>query len=209
MNDPWPSRVVENPSVTLTVAVAVEDAVTGRRLRDVDVSLADRDDEPVRNPSGYHCFVDLPSSVDSVTVEVDGGSRYRDVATVIDLDTLDPDAPSERIPLQPAPSFQFPPGETVLRGRVEEGTGPPGTGTPLADVPVHLVDGERSTTTTDAGEFVFVFDSTTDVTGGVVQVDGGSPTVEADPPTRGARSTTVHLLEGESDFVVFQYAPDD
>lgn len=203
MADPSDATKVGSFTTTLSLAVEVTDAVTGGRpAGSPEVSLAGVDAEPVVNRSGYHLFFDLEA--DAVTVRVDGGERYAD-AERADVPTFDPgpgfdatdpaDLPVETVELRPTPAYEFPAAATVVRGTVRDAGGAPVAG---ATVTVEGVD--RTTTSTDAGEYVLFFarpfDDGVGVSDGSVRVDGSNPTVTASHGVYGTTSATFAVPEG-------------
>jgi hypothetical protein len=159
------TRTINDRQTTLAFAVRLVDAFTGGQPEDVTVELADEPATPVRNPSGYHVFVNLDADV--VTVVVDGDGRYRDERRTVvlpdapdDATTPDDAAPSDEtvvvtdasepveIELTPTPSYSFPKSTTVIRGHVETADG-----TPVAGASVSLREFDPVVETTETGEY--------------------------------------------------------
>lgn len=152
MSERW--RKVDELSRDLALAVDLTDEVTGGQpAGEFAVRVEEADERPVRNPSGYYLFFDLPEA--ELTVAVDGGDRYHDASRKVDLEPAggarDPGDAVE-LTLAPTPSYRFPAGLTRVRGTVLDGS----TVVPGADVSV--AGHQRTVTATDAGEFVYYFD---------------------------------------------------
>jgi hypothetical protein len=153
MSEGW--RKVDELSRDLMLAVRVTDGVTnGQPVHDPEVRVRGVDEQPVRNLSGYYLFFDLPE--EEVTVTVAGGDRYHDATTTVDLDPGGGSAhdPGDAVELTvaPTPAYQFPAGLTRVRGTIFDGN---------ATVPegeVTVAGHPQTTTTTEAGEFVYYFD---------------------------------------------------
>jgi hypothetical protein len=169
-------------TTTLSFAVEVVDAFTGGRPTGTPtVSLADRRVTAVRNPSGFHLFVDLET--DPVEVVVDGSDRYFDERLTVYHSSPAPDGASAvevtdrstpvEIELTPTPAFQFSPGATTVRGTVVDDTG-----SAVPDAAVSLDGFAPTARTTTAGEFALVVP----VTAADVVRDGDGTRV-ADPTT--------------------------
>jgi len=201
--------VIGSVTARLSLAVQPVDRYTGRSPRGgVEVGLEGVEATPVRNPSGYHVFLDLDPG--EVTVVVDGGAAFlnRRVTgvTAIDpsdpattVDPSDPDTlPLETIELGPAPAYRFPAGATLVRGIVSDPNE-----VPVSGASVSVVDGEPATTTNEDGEFVLFFDpvlasDVTEVDGrSVVVVDGGPPEIAVSHSVHGDTSEVL-ADDGES-----------
>ena len=165
---------VRNPSgFDLFLDVAIPDDATptlavegGRRYLDRTLPVAPESLSPLRpTADGSRPDEDGPGSPNDLLETV---RRWRD------------DSPTyQTVRLRPSPAYRFPPGATLLRGRVR---GPDGE--PLGGVTL-TVDGAAETAgdteTTPDGEFVVYFVRLTedDVTDdGRVQIDGANPRVE-------------------------------
>jgi len=195
-------------STTLSLAVRLVDRYTGGLpIGDPEVRIENRDVDPVRNPSGYHVFLDLDPG--TVTVAVDGGRYYVDerVTGVDAVDLTDPATnvdlsdpatlPLERIELAPAPPYLFPSTATTVRGTVHD---PAGKG--LSDATVSITDVNRDTRTDANGEFVLFLDSARDehatVDDGAVRVNGTAPVLTVSHPDLGSTSDTLADSGGRS-----------
>jgi hypothetical protein len=135
---------------TLSLAVKPVDAVTGDRpVESPRITIDEVDADPVETRSGYHLFLDLPATPDTVTVVVDGGSRYLDAERVVDRSGLDRLDPSVVVALEPTPAYPFAPRATLLRGRVtnrdDEG---------VEGVALSLRHADVSTVSTAGGDYV-------------------------------------------------------
>ena len=168
MTDWHPPRTVAHRETRLSFAVRLTDRFTGDRPEGATLSVDSVDVNPVTNPSGYHCFLDIEA--DAVVLAVDGGDRYVDERRRIVLDA-DSDAtgdsggegtasddipthvvddPSEplEIELSPTPAYAFPSSSTTVRGHVRDADGDP-----VAGATVSLREFDPVVETTDAGEF--------------------------------------------------------
>lgn len=153
MSEGW--QRVDELGRELALAVELTDAVSGGRATgDPAVRVAEVDERPVRNRSGYYLFFDLPEI--AVTLEVDGGDRYRDASTTVDLaaDSFDR-GEAVQLPLEPTPAYPFPAGLTRVRGTVLDG------GATVGGATVSVDGHSRTVETTDAGEFVYYFEDVT------------------------------------------------
>lgn len=159
MRDWRSTRTLEHRGNSLGFAVRLEDAFTGSQpSEDITVSLAEVDVEPVRNPSGYHVFLELP--VETVTLTVDGGERYFDEQRRVDLSgemTADDDPSTvvveDRsdpvvVELTPTWAYEFPDTATTIRGHVEDADGGPIEGATVA-----IREFDVATWTSEAGEY--------------------------------------------------------
>lgn len=203
-------RGVKLGEITTRVSLAVEltDSFTDRPpLGTPRVRIENRNMTPIRTPSHFHVFTDLPA--DTVTVRIDSEDRYlperiEDVTVkdlidpATDIDPSDPATlPLVQVDLIPAPPYRFPAGTTRIRGSVSDSAGDP---VPEADLTVPTL--EASTRTTDTGEFVLFLTGLTDEdvraadNDRLVTVDGGDPTIEVEHPDLGATSESVTVPEG-------------
>lgn len=158
MRDWRSSRTLEHRSRSVGFAVRLVDAFTGSApSADVTVSLAEVDAEPVRNPSGYHVFLELP--VETATLVVDGEEPYFDERrrVVLSGEVDDPDPSTvvvaDRsepvvVELTPTWAYEFPDSATTVRGHVEDADGDPVEGATVA-----LPEFDVSTRTSPAGEY--------------------------------------------------------
>lgn len=152
------------------------------------VSLTEVDADAVQNSSGFHLFLDTEIPDDAI-VDIDGGRRYLDERPPVSLDALTPLRPPEEvgqqqsplyqeIRLRPSPVYRFPPGATLLRGRVQD---PAGDGVEGATLTILGLDRTTETTeTTRDGEFVLYF---TDITADDVAVEDGDRLIQVDRDT--------------------------
>lgn len=152
VTDNW--RKVDELSRRLTLAVKLIDEVSGDDpIGEPRVEVAEVDEHPIRNRSGYYLFFDLPG--EEVTVEVDGGDLYHDGSTTVDRapddGTFDAGDAVE-LSLSPTPAYPYPRGLTRVRGTVFDGT------TPVGGATMSVVGHSRTTMTTDDGEFAYYFD---------------------------------------------------
>lgn len=193
-------RVDEGERVTrLSLAVRLTDAFTGGRVRGSPrVAIRGREATPVRNLSGHHVFFDLPVE-GVVTVDVAGGPRYEDAERTVfvpteaaptppgDEEVVDPTTAAVDVSLVPTPSYPFPTDATLLRGYVVDERGDAPEPVVGASVAVEGLPPERSTATTDGGEFAVFFEGVPDVAVTLedgqylLKVAGKDPKVTVDP----------------------------
>jgi hypothetical protein len=169
MTDWEAPRTVEQRGRSLAFAMRLVDVFTGDQpTDDVTVETDHPDVTPVRNASGYVCFLDVDA--EAVTVTIDGGDRYVDERRRVRLDanaadgsaTTDRDAsdvdppvtvvsdPSEPVvvELSPTPAYEFPDSTTLVRGHVRNGDGDP-----IAGARVSLREFDPVVETTASGEY--------------------------------------------------------
>lgn len=113
--------------------------------------------EAVRNLTGYYVFSRLPEGEFEISVI----SGYYFNATLsmgpAEREQLNPRNPVVTIPLEPLPSYPFPPGTTLIRGLVRDGAGNAAAGAAVT------VDGMKEIHhTTARGEFVIYFNGLTE-----------------------------------------------
>lgn len=127
----------------LSLAVTLVDAFTGQPPETaVDVFLKERRDrhqrgeEPIRNRSGYYCFLDLSPGAYTLITEPDpipsgyflqppsGGSWTFEFEQTVDIPLADPLAPVVVVTLSPHTGYAFPDHATLVRGRVVRGADP-------------------------------------------------------------------------------------
>lgn len=84
------------------------------------ISLAGGEAAPVMNRSGHYCFVDLPAGDYTV---VTSAKYYLDQEVAIATALLDPKSPAIAIDLEPSLAYPFPPGTTLLKGRIVDPAG--------------------------------------------------------------------------------------
>ena len=153
---------LERHSTKLAFAVLLVDDFSNREpIGGVDVSLKDRKEKPVKNLSSYYLFLDLPD--DSYTVQVRSDYYFDE-----ELDTtaeLDAKNPVVNITLKPKPSYPFPPGATLIRGKVYASGGEAVSG-----AKVRVKEKGVENKTTEKGEFVLYFGPL--IEDEIIEVDG-------------------------------------
>ena len=153
---------LERHSTKLAFAVLLVDDFSNREpIGGVDVSLKDRKEKPVKNLSSYYLFLDLPD--DSYTVQVRSDYYFDE-----ELDTtaeLDAKNSVLNITLKPKPSYPFPPGATLIRGKVYALGGEAVSG-----AKVRVKEKGVENKTTEKGEFVLYFGPL--VEDEIIEVDG-------------------------------------
>jgi hypothetical protein len=222
----YDDEVLDERALRVSLAVPLVDAFTGGSPRgDPSVSIDGSTATPIRNASGQFVFVDLDLDPGDVTVTVDGGAYYADpepvdvtIPTEAELaaaetsgaDVFDPSADPVGVDeLVPTPTYPFPPGTTLVRGRVVDDTGATPVRVPDAQVGVDGVD--RVTTTTDDGEYVVCFARAEAVSvvrdGGawLVRVGGTDPTITAEATGLGTHAVTVSVPAGRTTVVDLVY----
>jgi len=153
---------LERHSTELAFAVRLVDDFSNREpIGGVDVSLKDRKKKPVKNISSYYLFLDLPD--DSYTVQVRSDYYFDE-----ELDStaeLDAKNPVVNITLKPKPSYPFPPGATLIRGKVYASGGEAVSG-----AKVRVKEKGVENKTTEKGEFVLYFGPL--IEDEIIEVDG-------------------------------------
>lgn len=143
----YPDREI---TTKLAVALLLKDDYTEKQpIGKVKVFMEELETKPIKNPSGYYLFLDLPDGEYRLRVESD---YYFDMAETVALASLDPMNPVVEINLKPMPSYPFSPGTTLIRGMVQNLTGDPVPGAQV-QVTGKPIDNE----TTGKGEWVLYF----------------------------------------------------
>jgi hypothetical protein len=205
---------LDERATRVSLAVPLVDAFTGGLPRgNPSVSIDGSAAVPVRNASGQFVFVDLDLDPGDVTVTVDGGVYYASpepvdvtiptAAEASDPGVFDPSADPVAVDeLVPTPTYPFPTGTTLVRGRVVDDTVDPAVRVPDARVSVDGID--RTTTTTDDGEYVLCFaraDTVSVVRDGdawVVRVGGTDPTITVEADGLGTHSVPTVVPAGRT-----------
>ncbi|TFG47407.1 MAG: hypothetical protein E4H40_06490, partial [Candidatus Brocadiia bacterium] len=95
----------------------IDDYTSSGVVNNLDVLIKGHSVKPIRNPSGYYLFLDVPD--DKYTVEIKGGEYYFDEdKEAVRPDNLDELNPLIDITLKPAPSYHFPSTATLIRGHL-------------------------------------------------------------------------------------------
>lgn len=181
----------------LSLAINLLDDYTSRGIvNNLDVLIKDLNVKPIRNPSGYYLFFDLPD--DNYTVQVKGGEYYFDEEKeAVRPDNLDELNPVIDIILKPAPSYHFPATATLIRGHLEDSGG---GGMPGAVLRIKGLD--TRTRTNNKGEFVIYLkglkkNEVTTVDGKMlVKINGKNPVFEIKHPNHKSVTKTVEVVEG-------------
>ncbi|NOQ33468.1 MAG: hypothetical protein GQ567_04625 [Methanosarcinales archaeon] len=148
--------LLERHTAKLSFAVSLIDDYSGdASIGRIDVRLKGRDKKPVKNPSSYYTFLNLPD--DTYTVRVRSDHYFDEDSGIIEPAKLDPIEPVVEMILKPKPTYPFPPGATLIRGMVRDSAGKAVSG---ARVMVREMCVESSTT--EKGEFVLYFGSLTE-----------------------------------------------
>jgi len=148
---------LEKQVTKLSFAVILVDDYSGEDpIGKVNVSLKNRNENPIKTPSSYYVFIDFP--IDTYTVQVKS-DYYSDTDEDLDLNLYNPLKPFV-IRLQPNPSYPFPDGSTLVRGMLWNSDDPE-TRKVIANSKVsgNLIQEnyEIDAKTTEKGEFVFCF----------------------------------------------------
>lgn len=146
MTDRTSAIEVGRRTTELSLAVWPVDGYTGGRpLGTLRVGVDGLDVEPIRNPSGYHLFLDVTVGDEPVITVDDDQDRYLPFREKVSLIGVEP--PAVPITLVPAPAYPFP-GVTLARGVVWDAPE-----VPLEGASVSATGTERSTRTDAKGEF--------------------------------------------------------
>jgi len=189
--------LIESSTKKLSLAInLIDDYTSSGVVNNLDVLIKDHNVKPIRNPSGYYLFLDLPD--DKYTVEIKGGEYYfNEDKEAVRPDNLDELNPVIDITLKPAPSYHFPSNATLIRGHLVdmEGGGIPGA--------VLKIKGfDAKTRTNDKGEFVIYFkglkkNDVITVDGKMfVKINGKNPVLEIKHPDHKSLTKTVEVVEG-------------
>ena len=190
----------------LSLAINLLDDYTSRGVvNNLDVLIKDYNVRPIRNPSGYYLFFDLPD--DNYTVQVKGGEYYFDE----DKEAVKPDDLNELNPvidiiLNPAPSYHFPSTATLIRGNLKDSGG---RGIPGAVLRIKGFD--TRTRTNDKGEFVIYFkglkkNDVVNMDGKMlVKINGKNPVFEIKYPGHKNLTRTVEVVESITTSLLITY----
>lgn len=153
----------EKTDINLSFGLLLFDEVTETLLQgSPEITLDEIDNEPVRTPSGYYAFNDIPAELDAVHLRVDAGEEYFVEERTVILDpeqsAHEPDDPGVevvqdktegiRIDLSPTPAYEFPRTYTHVRGHVY---GPEGEA--LEGATVSMPEFDVETRTVRKGEY--------------------------------------------------------
>lgn len=173
----------------------IDDYSPGEIVGEVGVSLKGLVMNPVRNPSGYYLFLNLPEN--NYTVQVKGGEFYFDTGKEnVNPTDLDKRNPVINITLYPTPSYPFPPTATLIMGRVQDSMG---KGIPNAVL--NVGESDIQARTTGKGDFVIYFkglkkDDVTLIDGKkLVNINGKTPILEILHPDYGKKTISVEVEE--------------
>ncbi len=142
---------LERHTTRLSFAVFLLDEYSnGKPIGRVEVSLKNRKEKPIKNLSSYYLFLDLTD--DTYTIQVMSDYYFDEGSGSINPAELDTKNPVVNITLKPTPSYPFPPGATLIRGRVHDSAGKAVSG-----AKVRVKEREVENKTTEKGEFVLYF----------------------------------------------------
>ncbi len=140
------NEILESDTTRLSLAVFLQDGFSKTEpIGSIDVQIPGLK-KPLRNPSSYHIFLDLPAGDYLLQVRSD---YYFDAGPIkIGVQGLkDPLV----ITLLPGPSYPFPPGETLVRGILRDSNH-----NPIPQAHLSWKDKFESMTS-EKGEFVIYF----------------------------------------------------
>lgn len=145
-------ELIRNFGSKLSLAVnLIDDCSTGEIAGEVGVSLKGLAVNPVRNPSGYYLFLNLPET--NYTVQVKGGEFYFDTGKEnVNPTDLDKRNPVITLTLYPTPSYPFQPTATLIMGHVQDSMGKG-----ISNAVVNVGESDIHTRTTEKGDFVIYF----------------------------------------------------
>jgi hypothetical protein len=120
--------------------------------------------EAVRNLTGYYIFSRLPEG--AFEISVISGNYFNAALSIgpAQRKQLNPRNPVVTIPLEPLPSYPFPPGTTLVRGLVHDKAG-----NAVGNAAVTVAGMKETHHTTARGEFVIYFNGLTEED---IQVEG-------------------------------------
>ena len=174
----------------------LDDYTSSRVVNNLDIVIKDHNVKPIRNPSGYYLFLDLPD--DNYTVQINGGEYYFDEEKkAVRPDNLDELNPVIDITLIPAPSYNFPSTATLIRGHLEDSGG-----NGISGALLRIKGSDIRTRTNDKGEFVIYFkglkkNDVVNVDGKMlVKINGKNPVFEIKHPDHKSFTKTVEVVEG-------------
>ncbi len=181
----------------LSLAINLLDDYTSRGVaNNLDVLIKGHNVKPIRNPSGYYLFFDLPD--DNYTVLVKGGKYYFDEEKeAVRPDDLDELNPVMDITLKPAPSYNFPSTATLVRGHLKDSGG-----SGISGAVLRIKGFDAKTGTNDKGDFVIYLrglkknDVVTMDGKMFVKVNGKNPVFEIKHPDHKNFTKTMEVVEG-------------
>jgi len=188
-------ELIRNFGSKLSLAVNLIDDYMGEVVGEVGVSLKGLPMNPVRNPSGYYLFLNLPEN--KYSVQVKGGEFYFDTGKEnVNLTDLDKRNPVINITLYPTPSYPFPHTATLVMGRVQDSAG---KGIP--DAVLKVGESDIQSRTTGKGDFVIYFkdlkkDDVTMIDGKkLVYIKGKNPVLAIRHPDHRKKTISVAVEE--------------
>lgn len=181
----------------LSLAINLLDDYTSRGVaNNLDVLIKGHNVKPIRNPSGYYLFFDLPD--DNYTVLVKGGEYYFDEEKeAVRPDDLDELNPVMDITLKPAPSYNFPSTATLVRGHLKDSGG-----SGISGAVLRIKGFDAKTRINDKGDFVIYLrglkkNNFVTVDGKMlVKVNEKNPVFEIKHPDHKSFTKTVEVVEG-------------
>ena len=176
----------------------IDDYTSSGVVNNLDVLIKGHNVKPIKNPSGYYLFLDLPD--DKYNIEIKGGEYYFDEEKeAVRPHNLDELNPVIDITLKPAPPYHFPSTATLIRGHLEDSGG---GGIPGAMLKIKGFDAK--TRTNDKGEFIIYFkglkkNDVVTVDGKMlVKINGNNPVLEIKHPDHKSLTKTVEVVEGNT-----------
>jgi hypothetical protein len=147
----------EDKTVRVSLALNLRDdyakSTVPRGAATAFYSVASLKFEAIENPSGYRVFEELPPGPLTIEIQASGYLSERRSVTLPLPNPLNP----ELVVLKPNWLYAFPPGATLIRGRVEGADGP------VEEVQVRLVNTGVESRTGRTGHFVLYFGPLTEV----------------------------------------------
>ncbi len=133
----------------LSLAISLKDAYSGGRPQGIVELIIDGHEKPVLNPSGYYTFLNLPAGRYQLKVV---SENYMDEQKMVNIE--DRAFAVEEISLMPKTCYPFPPGVTLVRGRLKDFRG----AIAGAVLKGSLSESHFFGRTDERGEFVIFFD---------------------------------------------------
>lgn len=178
----------ETKVTKLSLAIYLQDGYSGEMAKgQVDVSIKEVEKKPVKNPSSYYLFLCLPVGDYNLHVK---SEYYFDFDKDIKItEDRDPRVPFEAN-LEPKPYYPFPPGETLVRGVLQDSDNKP-----MQNVGLNWKSGKGEGRTTETGEFVMYFKGLSEED---IQVKGGKRFLKEGPGDCDACVLSIKIEQGNS-----------
>lgn len=159
-------------SLNLSFAVMLIDDYTGERpVGRIQVEIKEIDRRALKNSSGYYFFTGLETGKYNVSINPE---LYFPEEIIVDMSTFsDPKNPvievngKPEVALKPNPRYPFPVSSTLVRGRIESGSGKP-----VASLKVGVKGKSIENITDKRGEFVLYFKDIVKTENIVLEING-------------------------------------